>query len=509
MHEHLNKPGSGKSSSWRSFVSNQNLRQDIKTDGLESLFVQRVPDKDEDGDDEEKEMEEEEMSMDEPFAVQKKPLDTMIGDRVQFRPLTPFLQMKSNEGSQVEDTISSQIQATRGGGMAMPEPTKDFMQNRFGTDFSNVRIHTDENAARLSTQLSAQAFTVGNDIYFNKGKFSPSTPQGKKLIAHELTHTIQQSSNRVIAQPKVQRSFWSWLKKAAGSVWSGIKRVGEWIGSGIKKVGQWIGAGFKWIWKGIKWLGGQVIDKIAAVFQRIAFWMSQLPARIQRLLSTFWKGLKTFKPWTLKWWKSLSEIDTWKGFLKWLATLALQNLEIVGLGEAYETIMDLIKFNTRVLSPSELKAAKSIFGTSINFDFVRVDTGAMVGPLVTKRAYTSFHTINSWGTESKDVMIHELTHVWQYENAGAIYMPQAVHAQVWGGGYDYGDVANLRLKQRAGEGLLSFNREQQAQIVQDFYSLRQTGSVDRSAATPADLPLYADFVKTVSTLTKTQLLTPV
>ena len=501
MHQRLNKPGSDKTSSPGNSFANSNGTKNLYTDSLKPLYIQRTPanESDEDDFDEDDEMDDEETQDAERISVRKKCDECEKEEKAQRSTLSPFIQTKANDDDgYTDDAISSKIQSTRGGGQALPETTKTFMQSRFGTDFSNIKIHTGNYAAQLSNQLNAQAFTVGNDIYFNSGKFSPSTSQGKKLIAHELTHTIQQNNNKVSAQPKVQRSFWSWIKKAAGTVWGGIK-----------KVGQWIGTGAKWIWKGLTWLGGQVIDKIAGVFQRIAFWMSQLPARVGRLLSTLWKGLKTFKPWTLKWWKSLADIDTWKGFLKWILTVALQSLEIGGLGEAYETIMDLIKFNTRVLSASELKAAKSIFGNSINFDFVRVDIGAVIGPAFSHRAYTSFHTINSWGTESTDVMVHELTHVWQYENAGAIYMPQAIHAQKWGGGYDYGDVANLQLKKTAGEGLLSFNREQQAQIVQDFFRLRQDGFIPGSAATPADLLLYADFVQTVSSLSRAQLMAPI
>lgn len=500
MHQRLNKPGSDKTSSPGNSFANSNGTPNLYTDSLKPLYIQRTPanESDEDDFDEDDEMDNEETQGAERISVQKKCDECEKKEKAQRSTLSPFIQTKANDDGYTDDAVSSKIQSTRGGGQALPETTKTFMQSRFGTDFSNIKIHTGNYAAQLSNQLNAQAFTVGNDIYFNSGKFSPSTSQGKKLIAHELTHTIQQNNNKVSAQPKVQRSFWSWIKKAAGTVWGGIK-----------KVGQWIGTGAKWIWKGLRWLGGQVIDKIAGVFQRIAFWMSQLPARVGRLLSTLWKGLKTFKPWTLKWWKSLADIDTWKGFLKWILTVALQSLEIGGLGEAYETIMDLIKFNTRVLSASELKAGKSIFGSSINFDFVRVDIGAVIGPAFSHRAYTSFHTINSWGTESTDVMVHELTHVWQYENAGAIYMPQAIHAQKWGGGYDYGDVANLQLKKTAGEGLLSFNREQQAQIVQDFFRLRQDGFIPGSAATPADLPLYADFVQTVSSLSRARLMVPI
>ena len=500
MHQRLNKLGSDKTSSAENaLTANDNGMQKSSMSGFKHLLIQRTPaDNNEDVFDEDDETVDEDMEPSESVSIQKKCDECEKEEKAQRSSLTPFLQTKTNDDEYANDSVSSKIQSTRGAGHAMPETTKSFMQNRFRADFSDVRIHTGEYAANLSTQLKAQAFTVGNDIYFNEGKFAPSTSQGKRLIAHELTHTIQQNSNKMSAQPKAQRSFWSFIKKAAGAVWGGIKSVGKAIGKAAK-----------WVWKGIKWIGTQLIDKIAGVFQRIAFWMSQLPARVVRLLSTLWKGLKTFKPWTLKWWKSLAEIDTWKGFLKWITTVALQSLEIGGIGEMYETIQDIIKFNTRTLSASELRAGKSVFGNSINFDFVRVDTGAVIGPAFSHRAYTSFHTINSWATESTDVMVHELTHVWQYENAGAIYMPQAVHAQLWGGRYDYKDVAGLQRKKAAGDGLLSFNREQQAQIVQDFFRLRQNGFIPGSAATPADLPLYADFVKTVSSLSMTQLTTPI
>jgi hypothetical protein len=64
-----------------------------------------------------------------------------------------------------------------------------------GADFSQVKIHTGEEAAGMSNALNAQAFTVGNDIYFNSGKYNPASDKGKHLLAHELTHTIQQSGS--------------------------------------------------------------------------------------------------------------------------------------------------------------------------------------------------------------------------------------------------------------------------------------------------------------------------
>jgi hypothetical protein len=76
--------------------------------------------------------------------------------------------------------------------MPLPQAVRSFMETRFGADFSGVRVHADAHAAALSGQLSAQAFTVGREIYFGGHQFQPNTQSGRELIAHELTHTIQQ-----------------------------------------------------------------------------------------------------------------------------------------------------------------------------------------------------------------------------------------------------------------------------------------------------------------------------
>lgn len=77
-------------------------------------------------------------------------------------------------------------------GQPLPDATRGEMEAAFGEDFSGVRIHTDERAARLSKSLKAEAFTFGQEIFFNDGQFHPETPGGKRLLAHELTHTLQQ-----------------------------------------------------------------------------------------------------------------------------------------------------------------------------------------------------------------------------------------------------------------------------------------------------------------------------
>ena len=92
-----------------------------------------------------------------------------------------YSKKKSSENNIASDAVTNKIQSTKGGGNAMHETTKSFMESRFGADFSDVRIHSNNNAAQLSNQLNAQAFTVGNDIYFNEGKYQPESSEGKRF----------------------------------------------------------------------------------------------------------------------------------------------------------------------------------------------------------------------------------------------------------------------------------------------------------------------------------------
>jgi hypothetical protein len=100
--------------------------------------------------------------------------------------------------------LASQIQEARGLGQPLPPAMRDYFEPRFGQDFSRVRIHSSLRAANLAGRVRAQAFTVGQDIFFGLGFFRPDTFEGRKLIAHELTHTIQQR-NGGLARATLQR----------------------------------------------------------------------------------------------------------------------------------------------------------------------------------------------------------------------------------------------------------------------------------------------------------------
>ena len=115
------------------------------------------------------------------------------------------VQMKAAEGggNQVSHGVQSQIDGLRGGGQPLPSTLRAYFEPRFGHDLGEVRIHDGAQAAEAARSINAQAFTVGRDVAFAAGQYSPETGAGKRLLAHELTHVIQQ--NGATQGPTIQR----------------------------------------------------------------------------------------------------------------------------------------------------------------------------------------------------------------------------------------------------------------------------------------------------------------
>jgi hypothetical protein len=106
----------------------------------------------------------------------------------------PSLQREGGDGSfAVEPEVESAIQGARGGGQAMDGGTRGAMEGAFGVDFGGVRIHTGAHADSLNRAVQARAFTTGQDIFFRQGEYDPGSSGGKELLAHELTHVVQQN----------------------------------------------------------------------------------------------------------------------------------------------------------------------------------------------------------------------------------------------------------------------------------------------------------------------------
>ena len=99
------------------------------------------------------------------------------------------------ESQGVNGHVGNLLSRSRGGGRPLSDTIRTSMETRFGHDFGDVRIHTDSDAAQMTRDLHAEAFTTGRDIYFQPGKFAPHVSSGKRLLAHELTHVVQQRGN--------------------------------------------------------------------------------------------------------------------------------------------------------------------------------------------------------------------------------------------------------------------------------------------------------------------------
>jgi hypothetical protein len=102
--------------------------------------------------------------------------------------------------------IDTAIQRGRGRGQPLDPVARTSMESAFGADFSGVRIHTNAAADTLSRSLHARAFTTGQDIFFRQGSYSPGSSSGRELLAHELTHVVQQRGSQLqrkltISQP--------------------------------------------------------------------------------------------------------------------------------------------------------------------------------------------------------------------------------------------------------------------------------------------------------------------
>lgn len=92
----------------------------------------------------------------------------------------------------VSAETAAAVHSLKGGGQALPKSERNFFEPRFNKDFSWVRIHSDNRAHQAAQSVQARAFTHKGDIVFNRGEYSPSTESGRKLLAHELTHVVQQ-----------------------------------------------------------------------------------------------------------------------------------------------------------------------------------------------------------------------------------------------------------------------------------------------------------------------------
>jgi len=126
------------------------------------------------------------------------------------------LQTKQREGttSEITNNIESQIQAIRSGGQALDIGVRTLMEPSFRADFSGVRVHSNAQSDMLNHKLNACAFTTGQDIFFRQGAYNPNSQNGLFLLAHELTHVVQQNGDKIQHKPTIEEPIQTNSKKS-------------------------------------------------------------------------------------------------------------------------------------------------------------------------------------------------------------------------------------------------------------------------------------------------------
>lgn len=146
--------------------------------------------------------------------------------------------------------------------------------------------------------------------------------------------------------------------------------------------------------------------------------------------------------------------------------------DILFIPEMLMALNRVAKPNTRRLTEEEIALARSVFGKNLDVEKVRIDDRAQVGCRKYHFAYVGFCVVNSWGKLGPAIFLHELVHVWQFQQSGSVYIPRALWAQRTPMGYDYGGLPAIQKAAGEGRGLEAFNFEQQGDVVADYFRLR-------------------------------------
>jgi hypothetical protein len=267
------------------------------------------------------------------------------------------------------------------------------MDPLFGHDFSNVRVHADPMADRAAAAVDAHAYTVGTHIVFAEGHYAPHTVEGRRLLAHELAHTVQQGEWGTTQTLEIHDRGEAAAGRAATAVAHGrpVGDLGPRFGAGIQR---------------------------------------QTPYRSPR--------------------------------------------PSVRLPAVEEAVRQVAQFEPggRPLTGAERGLAEPVFGRSIEYSRVRiVETQVLPGTTVGNviRLEPGFTIRHEWDAE---VLVHELTHVWQYQHGGTGYMSVALRTQIAAAARTGSRNEAYDYRTDAAKNFFDFTPEQQGLIVQNLFAMQ-------------------------------------
>jgi hypothetical protein len=351
-------------------------------------------------------------------------------------------------------------------GKSMDNSTRSFMEQRFRHDFSTVLIHDDSVAHQSSKDINALAYTYGSHVVFGAGQFQPKTYAGKRLIAHELTHVVQQQAN--FKNAPVQRDVKAYYKEQTEATpnfnFSGGSSSYEKHSAEAQKLHDAL--------KGL--IDAGRVAEVKSTSNEMAWFAAnhKKNAQLEEIkIAIAAVGISNATALAKAIYDIHSEYVYSQGSLITIAPFYSNETKFKS---------DLNRNNSREMTEFEIAQAQRVFKAAINYSKVKIEERSKVAS-VGGYARTIGNTINFPDeVRSMHWLIHELTHVWQYQTTGWTYAPKALWAQTLGDGYQYrvdGKTKEQSLidARAAGRTLADFNKEQQGDIIADYFSLLQSG----------------------------------
>ncbi len=312
----------------------------------------------------------------------------------------------------------------RSPGKPLDSGTRTLLEPHFGHSFASVRVHTDTQSAESARAVNATAYTVGEDVVFDSGQYAPQTARGQQLLAHELTHVVQQrgaaqADSLTVDSPtsQAEREADRFSAQVSPLPTSRVQRtVGGAIAGGL--IGGLAGAGI-----------GAMFGPAGAILG---------------------------------------------GLVGLIGGALLGNLNT----------------RSRKLKPGEIEHAKTIFKDSIDYSKIEITRDSLFAVGAPRTIGNTIHlkSDEKWQEFKGDtldlsdesstqirptgeqVLIHEMTHVWQYQNGGIAYMPKSIISQIKASvsGGDRGGAYEWRDAIKNGTAWEDLNPEQQAKLVEDY-----------------------------------------
>lgn len=391
----------------------------------------------------------------------------------------------------------------------MPLSQDNFRANvdHVGQDFSHVRIHTDAAADDAAAALSARAFTIGSDIFFRQREFNTQEPASRRLLNHELAHTLQSpsvsmteawklslSSPNDDSERAAEQAAFRWPNRTASvpKKESTIRRVLAAYSSGYTEILPSMGARSVTSVRSTgdsgrlrSALGALIASnkiEVVSVGDRDFFSLPAIGAATSSEIIAALTAAGFVRPSVI----AAAIMDRHNASL-------FAGEEILEIHYLWTTEVgrnrNVLRQTDRPLTGEEAAEARLVFGKGLRYGDIRITEDPLLGSLSTARTLPStifFPPGSSRLPIFMPWLIHELTHSWQYQH-GVGVMRTAGTAFVcyvgWPMSYSYGGEAGLLAAAALGRGFNTFNTEQQGDIARDYYLKLKSGA-DTAAWNP-------------------------